>query len=73
MREYDFHGMTVEEALKKMETIIGDVRIDGNCEDVRIITGRGPIRNAILKLCDEYDFDHDFELGNDGALYITIE
>lgn len=73
MREIDFHGMTVEEAEHRLELLIGEIRMEEDSEDVRLITGIGVIMNAFLQRLEAEELDHHIELGNNGVIIATIE
>lgn len=73
MKTYDLHGYKLEEAMQMVESLIGRIRLSGKEDDFKVITGRGVIREALLKYLKENDIDHDFELGNEAVLVIRIE
>ena len=73
VKEIDLHGYTLEDALIFVEREIGHIRMSGFESDLHVITGRGVIRIALLKYLRDHDIDHNFELGNDGAIIIRVE
>ncbi|MBT6326117.1 MAG: Smr/MutS family protein [Bdellovibrionales bacterium] len=73
MKTYDLHGFTLEEALKLMDKVVGECRLEGGEHILCIITGRGIIRTKITKYFETNKIDYRFELGNDGAYIITVE
>ncbi|MCY4523382.1 MAG: Smr/MutS family protein [Halobacteriovoraceae bacterium] len=73
MPEYDLHGYKLDEAIRFVESIIGKVRLEGKEEVVKIITGRGIIRSALVNYFKKNQIQFDFELGNDGALVVEID
>lgn len=73
IKEIDLHGYTLEDALILVEREIGRIRMSGIESDLLVITGRGVIRIALIKYLRNHDIDHNFELGNDGAIIIRVE
>jgi hypothetical protein len=73
MREIDFHGMTVQEALHQLELLVGEIRMEEDPEDVRLITGQGKIMNLFLEYLEREELDHHLEWGNNGCIIATIE
>jgi len=69
----DYHGFTIDEALQSVELIIGEIRNNNETKDVTFITGRGPIRKAVIVLLKEYKLDPHIKLGNTGAVIVTID
>ena len=53
MRSYDFHGVPAEEALAKIEQVIGEVRMKGETEVVEFITGHGVIKYEARDLLEQ--------------------
>jgi len=70
---YDLHGYKLEDAIDYVENLIGKIRLSGNEEVIKIITGRGIIRNELRKYFDSQGIDHRFELGNDAVFIITVD
>ena len=73
MDTYDLHGYLLEDAINFVEKIIGEIRLSKMEKDVLIITGRGIIRKKLIEYLDLHKIEHRFELGNDGAIVISID
>ena len=73
MKEIDLHGYTLEDALELVEREIGSIRLSGKEADLLIITGRGVIREELIKYLKVNDIDHNFKWGNDGAIFIRVD
>tara|TARA_B100000886_G_C20397140_1_gene480874 strand:- start:1234 stop:1458 length:225 start_codon:yes stop_codon:yes gene_type:complete len=69
----DLHGYKLKDAIDLVEREIGRIRMRGNEEDLHIITGRGIIRIELMNYLKIHHIDHDYELGNDGAIIIRVE
>ena len=69
----DLHGYKLEDAILLVEKEIGRIRMSGTEGDLHIITGRGVIRKELIKYLKAHKIDHDFELGNDGAIIIRVD
>ena len=70
----DFHGFNITEAIKDIDLIVGDARLGKEATEAEFITGRGPIRNAIMdRLTYTYKLDPHYQFGNDGVIVVTIE
>lgn len=74
MTSYDFHGFTIDQALKKIDAILGHLILDKKEINIELITGTGPLQAAITKyLNGNYDLDYRIYAHNLGALYITLK
>ncbi len=67
----DYHGFTVEEALRDFEKIVWSLEaIDGL--NLQVITGYGKIRDAIINFLNKYSIKWHYLLGNKGCLIVII-
>ena len=73
MKKIDLHGFLLEDAIDLVESQIGKIRLSGQEDDLLIITGRGVIREQLIKYLKEHEIDHNFEWGNDGAIHIRVD
>lgn len=73
MIKCDFHGYKLEDALREVEVIIGEVRTAGNTEVAEFITGHGFIQKGLLTLCEQYGLDAKISWTNSGAINVVIE
>ncbi len=79
----DYHGTTLEKALRDAETIVDSVRLNRTLnskpgqplpgEDVQFITGHGVIRGELMNLLRDNGLDPSFKLGNDGVIVCYVE
>ena len=69
----DYHGRTLEDALKDAEGIIDSARLQGNAVEVEIITGRGEIRQELMDLFENHSLKPTYKLGNDRVILVTVE
>ena len=73
MRRYDFHGVPTEEAIDKIEQVIGEVRMKGQGETVEFITGHGVIKYEARDLLEKrYGFEI-FSPLTSPSIRVTIE
>jgi len=70
---YDLHGYKLEDAIDFIENLIGTIRLAGNEEIIKVITGRGIIRTRLKKYLEAIGVDHRFEHGNDGVIIILVD
>jgi hypothetical protein len=73
MIERDFHGYLLDDALREVELIIGDIRKRGVTEEVKFITGHGKIQIGILELFNDYHIGANIQLSNSGVIVATID
>lgn len=73
VKTIDLHGYKLEDAIIFVEREIGKIRLSGIESDLHVITGRGVIRVELIKYLEDHDIDHNFELGNDGAIIIRVD
>lgn len=74
----DYHNYTVERALRDVDEVVTEVRMNRptkySTEDAEFIVGHGKIRDAIVKfLKEEYGLSPTVQLGNSGVIICTIE
>lgn len=72
MEVYDLHGKNIEEAIELVEKVIGKIRLSQAESDIKIITGWGSIRKALVKYFAEHNIDYHFEWGNDGVIIVNV-
>ncbi|MBP9674399.1 MAG: Smr/MutS family protein [Bacteriovoracaceae bacterium] len=73
MKTYDLHGKTLEEALIFVEYIIGQIRLSGKSQTIKVITGRGIIREKLTGYLESQNIQWEFEWGNDATFIIEID
>ena len=73
IKKIDLHGYLLEDALTLVEREIGIIRMSGIESDLHIVTGRGVIRKELINYLKKHNIDHNFELGNDGAIMIRVD
>jgi len=69
----DFHGWTVDDTMREIDRVIGDVRMNGRSEIAEFITGRGVIKEQLMYHIREYHLNPEPKLGNDGAIVVLIQ
>jgi dsDNA-specific endonuclease/ATPase MutS2 len=71
--EIDFHGYSVEDALRAVESIINEIRMNNDSETCYFITGHGRIRTAIYDMLrDTYELEPVIPLANAGVVTVYI-
>jgi DNA-nicking Smr family endonuclease len=71
MKELDFHGYKVEEAIHVLNSLI--IRHQESPEiQYRLIVGHGQIKREFLKMIKNYNLEGDVELGNTGAIIVNL-
>lgn len=73
MIKHDFHGHTVEDALRRAEVIIGEVRQEGKVERAEFIVGHGAIKAKLIILLKEYKLHPEVSWSNSGVISVYIE
>lgn len=73
MLTIDLHGYLVEDAINYIEEVIGKIRLEGRDEVIKVITGHGKIQRELMFYLLENEIEHMFEIGNKGAMLITVE
>ncbi len=74
MDTFDLHGLKLEEAITLVEQVIGRIRMGGCQEEmVRIVTGHGIIKRILIEYLENHQIDFATELGNDGALILSVD
>lgn len=68
--ELDFHGYTTNEAIHELENTLCD-HINNNVV-IKVITGKGKIREALKRYCNEYGLSWNYKFGNEGCLLIKV-
>jgi len=71
--EVDFHGMSLNEAVQKLDAIIGSLRLAGKSEDILLITGHGLIKKTFKEKLSDYEIEYREQIGNSGAIIASIE
>jgi len=66
----DFHGMTVEEAVKDVNKLVDQARMDGATYHCHFITGEGKIKQRLIELLKNYGFR---VFAKEGNLKVDIE
>ena len=69
----DYHGKTIEDALRDAEEKISNARAAGSAVQVEFITGHGKIKQELPKLLKKYKIECAEKLGNTGALIAILE
>ena len=71
--ELDFHGYTVEDALSEAESVINEIRMNGDVATCYFITGHGKIRTALFDmLLNTYQLDPVIPLANKGVVTVYV-
>ena len=68
----DYHHHRLDEAIADAESVIGGVRMRGQAEEARFITGYGVIREELYRLLQTYGLEPTYELGNQGVILVDI-
>jgi len=73
MIKKDFHGWTVEDTLREIDRIVGEIRLNRRVENAEFITGRGIIRHSLLDHLSQYNLNPNLQWGNDGVVVVSIQ
>ena len=74
MQQVDFHGMSKAELEKKLDSIVGMVRICGLSVVYTFITGEGPLKEHLKKyLKEQYDLEYTEDHNNSRTIFVTVE
>lgn len=73
-KEIDLHGLKVVEAIQKVHSIVGSVRLTGEEEDWCFITGSGgSIQLAVVGELQDYGLRTEIPAHNLGVVLATVE
>jgi dsDNA-specific endonuclease/ATPase MutS2 len=71
--EIDFHFYNLEDAIRVVESIINEARMEQKKIDCIFITGKGKIRSSLLSfLREEYDLNPIVPIINQGMILVDI-
>lgn len=73
MWEVDLHGKKLVEAFTEIETVINAVRLSRKTEHLRLITGKGKIKEELYAFLKDFDVECVEELSNGGSFLVSIE
>lgn len=73
MLTIDLHGYLVEEAIDYIENVIGKIRLENREDIIKVITGHGKIQRELMFYLLKNKIEHQFEIGNKGAVLIIID
>ena len=69
----DFHGWTIEDAIKEVHRIVGTTRMVGAAVQVVLVTGHGVIQGAVMDELTDLGLKPSTQLGNSGVVTVIIE
>ena len=72
MMSIDFHGHTVEEAVRTAEKIICTVRMNKEEKHYSFITGRGVIKQRLSEVLREHGLEPVEPMANGGIIEVEI-
>ena len=71
--EIDFHGYTVEDALRVVEGMVNDIRMNSDAVELYFITGRGRIRKEIFDMLSKtYGLEPVIPMANTGVVIVYV-
>lgn len=71
MMIYDLHGLTENEAIIEIDTILWEFEENGY-EEIEIITGNGTVlKNLAIEEIEKYGFDWRHPQHNQGSIIVT--
>jgi len=73
MNSCDFHGLTKEEALAKVESILYSVRVREAEETWDFVTGTGPLQDYLVEWCKENELVFSILYWNSGIIKVEID
>ena len=74
MKQVDFHGMNKEDLERKVDSIVGMVRVCDTTENYEFITGEGSLKEHLKKyLKEEYELDYREAHNSSGTITVTVE
>jgi len=68
----DFHGMNTEEARNAFHTFISKYILDEEEAWCELITGQGPVKDAILEEIDDLGIEYTIIASNLGRIMIVV-
>ena len=69
----DYHGSTVEEALRHVARIIGRVRMANQEQEARLITGHGQIQREVIEMLEAHGLEPTIQISNSGVVRVIID
>lgn len=71
--ERDYHGLTVDAALRDVIKLIVDDRDVKRFYRLKLITGQGEIKREIQNLLDDLEVNWDYQPNNPGCLLVYLD
>jgi dsDNA-specific endonuclease/ATPase MutS2 len=69
----DFHYLRVEDALRVVESLINEARLERKMISCNLITGRGLIQTALMEMLkNEYELEPRIPFTNTGMIIVDI-
>jgi len=70
--QIDLHGFYLHQLPKKLDEIIVEALIRRS-EEIKIITGQGPLQKEVIQLCQSlYGYNAHVELANPGVIIVEL-
>jgi hypothetical protein len=69
----DFHGYKLEDAVREVEQLIGEIRIANTPQHAKFITGHGIIKDTLIQLLHTYNLNPAEDWTNAGVITVAIE
>ena len=70
----DFHGYTVPEAGREVDSVVAHIRQNNIPQEVEFITGSGIIKDAVMDILTlDYRLDPSCRMGNSGVIVVYVE
>lgn len=68
----DYHGWNINDAIRDVELLIGQIRQQGQHDHVELITGFGRIRSAVFHTLVAHHLEPVYKIGNEGTIKVLI-
>lgn len=69
----DFHYVKVEDAIRIVECIINDARLNKKQISCYLITGRGKIQKVLMEMLrNQYELEPNISVANTGVILVDI-
>jgi len=74
MGKIDFHGYTKEELRLKIDSLVGNIRLNQSCQVLELVTGEGPLKQFLIRYIKiNYNLNYREIHNNSGTILVTID
>jgi hypothetical protein len=73
MKEYDIHGMTLDQVRDLTHQVVGASRLGKEDAWVKFITGHGVCQKEVISILEDYGLEPEIQWGNSGCVNVYVQ